>query len=133
MYLACHSGVMRRAAIALGLMIGTLVPALVASVWLFGCCVLPFHQTLHRIVPLCRIATSSHSSDQRPSTPAQEKQRPAPRLMTELTAAFCVSVVHESSPLVSSSPAARRSLMTLGAIRCDRDVGLHTLFATFLI
>jgi hypothetical protein len=127
---------MRRTAIALGLIAGTLVPALVATVWLFGCCVLPFHQTLHRIVPLCRMAIGfahSKQSDQQPSTAPQEKQRPTPRLMTELTAPFSVSVVNESSPLVTCSPAARRSFMTLGAMRCDRDIGLHTLFATFLI
>ena len=127
---------MKRAAIVLGLMIATPVPALVATVWLFGCCVLPFHQTLHRIVPLCRLAIGlahSERSDQQPSTAPQGKQRPARRLMTEVTGTFSVSLVPESSPLVTSSPAAYRSFITLGAIRCDRDVGLHTLFAAFLI
>ena len=124
---------MRRAAIALGLIASTVIPALVATAWLFGCCVLPFHRTLHRLVPLCRMATHTPASDQQTSTPAQEKQRPTPRLITDLTAAFSVSAVYVSSPLVTSSPAARRSFMTLGAIRCDRDIGLHTLFATFLI
>ena len=127
---------MKRAAIALGLIAGTLVPALVATVWLFGCCVLPFHHTLHRIVPLCRLAIGfahTRQSDPQPSSAPQEKQRPTPRLVAELTAPFCVSVVHELSPLVASAPAARRSFMTLGAMRCDRDVGLHTFLSTFLI
>jgi len=36
-------------------------------------------------------------------------------------------------PFPPLSAVAYRSFMTLGAVRCDRDVGLHTLLATFLI
>jgi hypothetical protein len=114
-----------------------MVPALVATVWLFGCCVLPFHRAIHRLVPLCRIAIgmgqASDRSDQQPSTPPHEKQRAAQRLATELTTACGVPFAPRSSSLVTCSPAAYRSFIALGAIRCDRDIGLHTLFATFLI
>ena len=36
-------------------------------------------------------------------------------------------------PFPPFSAAAYRTFITLGAVRCDRDVGLHTLLATFLI
>jgi hypothetical protein len=128
---------MRRAAIALAIVAGTLVPAFVATAWLFGCCVLPFHHAIHRLVPLCRIAIAmAHDADrtdrQASSTP-QKKQRTAQPPATELARASRALFAPRSFPVVSLSPAAYRSFITLGAIRCDRDVGLHTLFATFLI
>ncbi|PYQ58546.1 MAG: hypothetical protein DMF58_14995 [Acidobacteria bacterium] len=109
---------MRRSAIALAVIAGTIVPAFIATVWLFGCCVLPFHHAIHRLLPL---------------TAPKAKQPPSIRFVTELTSAFGVHLVRRSSPLLADSPAAYRSFITLGAIRCDRDVGLHMLFATFLI
>ena len=124
---------MRRSAIALAVIAGTIVPAFIATVWLFGCCVLPFHHAIHRLLPLCRMATNGHASDQQPSTAPKAKQPPSIRFVNELTGAFDVHLVHRSSPLLADSPAAYRSFITLGAIRCDRDVGLYTLFAPFLI
>lgn len=128
---------MRRALIAFGLIAGTLLPALFATVWLFGCCVLPFHQTLHRILPLCRIAMFAHSGgrshEQPATTPAQEK-RPAPvRLVTEGTAGFALPFAPTSHFISPCSAAGYRSFITLGALRCDRDVGLQALFSAFLI
>lgn len=128
---------MRRAIIGVAIIAGTLVPAFFATVWLFGCCVLPFHHAIHRLVPICRIAIAfAHDgdrSDQQPSTAPQEKQRAAQRLATELPARVAVAFAPRVFPLVTCSPAAYRSFIALGAIRCDRDVGLHTLFAIFLI
>jgi|SRR6266851_1619155 len=128
---------MRRIILAAGIVTTTLIPALVATVWLFGCCVLPFHRAIHRLVPLCRIAIAmAHNgdhSDQQPSTTAQGKQRPPQRMATELTANIAVQFRPRSSPLISFTPAAYRSFITLGALRCDCDVGLHMLFATFLV
>ena len=128
---------MRRIIFAAGIVTTTLVPALVATVWLFGCCVLPFHGAIHRLIPLCRIAIAmahgGDDSDQQPSTTPQEKQRPAQRMATEPTANIGVPFTPRSSPLISHTPSAYRSSITLGALRCDCDVGLHTLFATFLV
>src|SRR5207244_3064675 len=99
------------------------VPACVATVWLFGCCVLPFHRVMHRLLPLCRMAIAiSHDRDgtgQQPSTTPREKQQPAQRLATELTAAFGLPFNPQSFPAIISSAAAYRSFITLGAIRCD--------------
>lgn len=128
---------MRRIAIVTGIVAGTLIPSLVATVWLFGCCVLPFHRVMHRLVPLCRIATSQADhgdrSDQQPSTTPQAKQRPVSMVTTEPTSYFAVPFAPHASPVITASPAAYRSFITLGAVRCDRDIGLHTLIAIFLI
>src|SRR5438094_8675394 len=79
---------MRRIILAAGVVTTTLIPALVATVWLFGCCVLPFHHAIHRLIPLCRMAVAmAHGgdhSDQQPSSTPQEKQRPAQRMATDL-------------------------------------------------
>ena len=124
---------MKRTAIAVAIVAATTVPAFVATVWLFGCCVLPFHHVLHRLVPLCRIASNGHASDAQTSTPAKEKQQPAPRFTTELTSAFAPLFVGQSHPLITCSPAAYRSFLSLGGVRCDQDIGLLTFFATLLI
>lgn len=128
---------MRRALIAFGLIAGTLLPALFATVWLFGCCVLPFHQTLHRILPLCHIAIFAHSGgrshEQPATTPAQEKRPAHVRLVTEVAAGFAVPFARASHFFIPCSAAAYRSFIALGALRCDRDVGLHALFSAFLI
>jgi len=126
---------MRRAIVGVAIIAGSLIPACVATVWLFGCCVLPFHRVLHRLVPLCRIAIAhdSEKTDQQPSKQPESKPRPAQRLATELTAMFGVPFAPQTFPATLSSAAAYRSFITLGAVRCDQDVGLHTLFATFLI
>ena len=124
---------LRRFVIAVAIIAGSTIPALIATVWLFGCCVLPFHRVMHRLVPLCRVAIAHHDSAQQPSPTPQDKQRPAQQFKTELTAAFGVAVVHEASSLIADSPAAYRSFITLGALRCDQDIGLNTLFGTFII
>lgn len=122
---------MRRAAIALLVIAGTVVPALVATVWLFGCCVLPFHRVMHGIAPLCHMAMSQRSSDQTTTVPAPTQS--AQRLDSELTQRLSFPATSRSSSLASSTPAAHRSYIALGALRCDRDVGLHSILATYLI
>ncbi|MGH9420531.1 MAG: hypothetical protein ACRD3J_11190 [Thermoanaerobaculia bacterium] len=125
---------MRRAAIALLVAAGMAVPALVATVWLFGCCVLPFHRVMHAVAPLCHMAISQGSnehSDQTATAPVPSQS--AQRLDTELTQRVSFLMASHSSHVASSTPAAHRSYIALGALRCDRDVGLNTILVTFLI
>jgi hypothetical protein len=122
---------MRRAVIALVVAAGTIVPTLAANVWLFGCCALPFHRVMHGIAPLCHMAMSPESSDQTTTAPAPAQ--PAQRLDSELTQRVSFVVASRSSSVASSTPAAYRSYIALGAVRCDSDVGLHTILSTFLI
>src|SRR6266849_3953183 len=57
--LHCHRPdreTMRRTAIAAAWIAGTTVPLVGAVVFLFGCCVLPFHAYIHKAIPLCHLA-----------------------------------------------------------------------------
>jgi len=123
---------MRRAAIAAAWLLGTTVPLVVATVWMFGCCVLPFHQAMHRLMPVCAMATNSH--DAQPSTPAPQKQEPAKRIVSEAPSSLrfvSAAAVHER--VVINAMHAYRSFIALGALRCDRDVGIHLLDVIFRI
>lgn len=110
---------------------GITVPALAATVYLIGCCVLPFHGLIHRVMPLCEIAAhvmrgeqgDDHHHDAQ-TAPLPEKHEPATRVVkflrpTGITPPAVVLVA--SSP--ATTPAAYRSFITLGAARCDDDVG----------
>jgi hypothetical protein len=132
---------MRRTAIAAAWIAGTTVPLVAAFVFLFGCCALPFHAYIHKAMPLCHLAmdvisgehTHHHEGAQQP-LPARAKQEPVKRIATEVPRSFQLaalnSVHHAATPAVTS---AYRSFITLGAIRCDQDVGLHLLVGTVLI
>lgn len=125
---------MRRAVIALVVAAGTIVPTLAANVWLFGCCALPFHRVMHGIAPLCHMAMSqsfNDRSDQTTTAPAPTQS--AQRLDSELTQRASFPVTSRSSSVASSTPAAYRSYIALGAVRCDSDVGLNTILSTFII
>ena len=134
---------MRRTFIAITWIAGSTIPATLAAVFVFGCCVLPFHGLLHRAFPLCHVALemmhgghADGEADHHPAPPASPKQQTnGPSLVTTLTTresfdradTFAVS----EPPF---SPVAHRSFISLGAIRCDQDVGLHQLLiATFRI
>jgi hypothetical protein len=118
---------------------GATVPLLASAVFLVGCCVLPFHGLMHKLMPLCATAASivagghgEHDHDTVPA-PVREKE-PGKRLITLLTAASPVAALPYGSATISvTASAAPRSLMSLGAVRCDQDVGLHILDVTFLI
>ena len=113
-----------------------------ALVFLFGCCVLPFHAYLHKAMPLCELAVGvisgehadhHHDGAQQP-LPARAKQEPVKRIATDLPRAHYLADL--SSELRAPTPidtTAYRSYISLGAIRCDQDVGLHMLVNTFLI
>lgn len=131
---------MKRTAVAAAWIAGSIIPLLAATIFLFGCCVLPFHGVIHRLMPLCDMAANVMSGhhddgdhhDQTPM-PAREKQEPAKRIASEVPDPFrLVASMH--AQLVAPTPAtAYRSYISLGAVRCDQDVGLHLLVATFLI
>ena len=109
------------------------VPLLLALA-LFGCCALPFHESVHRVVPLCHLAetalappgASGRGDAGQPATPAPQKQdgqdgwriawkREAPATMLPpLTARFL-------GP--QAVAAGTRNQLSLGALRCDDDVG----------
>ncbi len=133
---------MRRTAIAAAWIVGAIVPLLVAVVFLFGCCVLPFHAYIHKAMPLCAMAVGvlsgehadhHHDGAQQP-LPAREKQEPVKRVATDLPRTFHLSgassVRHTQATAVAT---AYRSFISLGALRCDQDVGLHLLVAILLI
>lgn len=133
---------MKRRIIAAIWITGSTVPALLAAVFVFGCCVLPFHHIAHKLMPICEMAASmmrgehdahEHQHDATPP-PAREKQEPLKRIATEVPQVFrlasATGVVAGAAPDAATG---YRSFITLGAVRCDRDVGLHVLVETFLI
>jgi hypothetical protein len=134
---------MRRRVVAAVWIAGATVP-LLAAVFLAGCCVLPFHGVMHKLMPLCEMAASvvrgdhgndHHEHEALPPAPARDKQEPVKRIATGLTSPFSpVLIVDDHGRALSpSASTSYRSFITLGAVRCDQDVGLNVLVATFLI
>lgn len=119
------------------------MPFLVATVFLVGCCVLPFHAVMHKLMPICETAASimrgdhgadGHDHDAVPPPQGREAQETVKRIATEVPTLFRLAVVSEAERSVApSATTAYRSFISLGATRCDRDVGLHVLVETFLI
>jgi hypothetical protein len=130
---------MKRTAIAASIVLGITVPAIAATLFIFGCCVLPFHKVIHSVAPLCTIAagmmTGQHDAGpQQTPVPAPEKQSHTLKFSTELTAHYPAvnpAVPHRS--LVSADRRGLRDQVTLGALRCDQDVGYDVLLQTFRI
>lgn len=136
------SGWMKRRLIATVWVAGMTIPLLAGAVFLIGCCVLPFHGVIHKLMPLCDMAANvmrsdhadGHEHDAPPSAPAPQKQEPVNPLVTEIPSTYRVL----ASTMVVLTPSTRsetayRSYMSLGAARCDQDVGLYLLVETFLI
>jgi len=128
---------MKCTAIAAAWIVGATVPLLASVVLVFGCCVLPFHAYIHKAIPLCHVAVGMMTGEQhgapQQQVPASKKQQPVPRITSEVPNAFQLSMVTAASPISATSITAYRSFIALGALRCDRDVGLNVLIATFLI
>ena len=114
---------MKRAVIAVSWIAVTTVPVLLAAVMKFNCCALP-------VMPFCHMAAASHD-DVQTQVPAHEKQQPVKRIVTP--SLFAIAISNESRALAVNPQRAYRSFITLGATRCDHDVGLNVLLATFLI
>lgn len=126
----------KRRIIAAAWIAGATVPLLVATLFAVGCCVLPFHSVMHKLMPLCHVASSMFSPDDNSddaTTPARDKQEPSRRVTTVMPQMLRVAGVTPTRINPPTAPLSYRSFISLGAIRCDRDVGLHVLDATFLI
>jgi hypothetical protein len=125
----------KRVAIAAIWIASATIPLLLASVFLIGCCVLPFHGIVHKVLPMCHIAVAmlGGGHEREASVPAQQKEPPPKRIVSERIETFRVAAATHSERLVLTAATSYRSFITLGAIRCDRDVGLHVLVDTFLI
>jgi hypothetical protein len=132
---------MKRTAIAVAWIAGTTGPLVGALVFVFGCCVLPFHGYIHKTMPLCHLAMEvvaggqgdHHDGAQQP-LPARAKQEPVKRVATEVPSSFQlaarISVLNAATP---TDPSVYRSFISLGALRCDQDVGLHLFVRAILI
>jgi hypothetical protein len=129
---------MKRKVIAAVWILGATVPLLAATVYLVGCCVLPFHQAMHEVVPLCHIAMSAtgapDAGERDALPPARDKEEAGKRVDTNVRAAFRLGFFasqaqHVAAPALPS----HRSFLAHGAMRCDQDVGLHVLVETFRI
>lgn len=127
---------MKRALIAAIWIAGSTIPMAIAAVFVFGCCVLPFHGFIHRAFPLCHMAIhmlqghhDGDDDDHHPAPPAPQKHNAGrPSLVTTLSMRESMA---RSDTFAASyprfSPVAYRTFISLGAIRCDQDVGLHQL------
>lgn len=130
---------MRRRYVAAAWIAGATVPLLLSAVFVVGCCVLPFHGVVHRLMPLCAMATNvmtgHHAESSSPTpAPAREKQEPVKRMATVIPATVHLAMSNDARARLASSPSTdHRSFISLGAIRCDQDVGLHVLVDTFRI
>ena len=128
---------MRRTAIAAAWIIGATVPLLAAVVFVFGCCVLPFHAYIHKAMPMCERAIDvmrGEHAGHRDGVPAGEKQEPVKRLVTQIPRSFHLAVAPAVERRAAAGAATSyRTFISLGAVRCDRDVGLHLLISLLLI
>jgi hypothetical protein len=127
---------MRRRFVAAAWIAGATVPLLMATVFVVGCCVLPFHNVVHRLMPVCAMALDAMCGDHdsQAPVPAREKQEPAKRMATVVSPMFKLAMSDVAHHNLAPSPASgHRSFISLGAVRCDQDVGLHVLVDTFRI
>lgn len=122
----------RRRVLVMTWLIASAAPAALAVV-LIGCCALPLHGLVHRLMPLCDIAeaalTAHHQDDGRhgdPSTPApkQRDSQDGQRLVwkKETRGAF-IAPVPPAQVAFAAAVIAGRSQVSPSAFRCDDDVG----------
>ena len=122
---------MDRRFVGLTWLIGASAPLALAA-FLIGCCALPLHGLVHRLLPLCEMAEAAlaahhhggHSHEPPAAPPAPKQDGPdGPRLVwkNEPRALYQVALV----PSGSSVPVEliRRSQLAPSAFRCDDDVG----------
>lgn len=128
---------MKRTAFAVAWILGSTLPLLAATVFLFGCCVLPFHQVMHKLMPICELAMTVMRGDDgedHDATPARQKEEPVKRIATSMPQTFRLTMSPATAAVfATASETALRSFVSLGAVRCDQDVGLHVLVETFRI
>lgn len=127
-----------RKSVAIAWLTGGTFAVLVLGAVLLTCCILPFHDDHHR-EPLCHavagVLSGEHHDPARTAEPAERplgKGMDAGIVIRDFADPYPLrSDVHASSAVHQDSGA--RNAITLGALRVDDDVGLHTLFCTFLI
>lgn len=132
---------MKRKVIAAVWVSGATIPLLLGVVFLVGCCVLPFHGVMHKLMPLCEMAANvirgddaGHEHEHDAVPPAREKQEPVKRIATTIPVTFHpFTDTADGGAYAPTAATAYRSFISQGAVRCDQDVGLHLLVATFLI
>jgi len=120
----------RRAFTALTYLTAVALPATLAAIALFGCCALPFHRYIHKVLPLCTGILKT--TPREPTVPPPARPRVAPPAVAHAEAA----IAPDANAHARHRPCAargERSVMSQGALRCDDDIGLHLLHATFLI
>ena len=125
----------RRLWIAAAWLVGAIVPLALMAVFLFGCCVLPLHQYVHHAMPFCGgiVKLLANGPEEQPRSTAprtRERTKEAPIVMAD--ADPTMTTLASSLRMRPARPAPREELRH-GAARCDHDVGLHLLHATFLI
>ena len=131
---------MRRGVLGLACVLASVVPLAIALVFFAGCCVLPFHQVLHKIAPLCSIAAwgmkgDPQNGDRHPVRAPEKIDETAKKSVpSDLTARFSFVTDRESERLLALARTQYRTVISLGAVRCDDDVGLRlSLLDTYRI
>ena len=121
---------MRRAAIITAWIAGTTLPLLVATLFAFGCCALPFHSVMHKLMPLCDFVMNAVAGDE---DQHDEAVPPAKRIVgiTPIATRLASIAAQRVDPITPAT--SYRDFISHGAVRCDRDVGLHVLVETFRI
>lgn len=132
----------RRTIVAVAWVVCTTLPLMIAAVFVVGCCVLPFHGLIHRALPMCHLAADflggehhDDDTDHHPTPPPERRQVSGPSLVMAVNARAAIARADVAGVCrVHCSPVAHRSYISLGAVRCDQDVGLQRLLiVTFLI
>lgn len=109
---------MNRRFVAAAWIAGTTLSLLAAAVFCFACCVLPFHATIHNLMPGCEIPAhlTNHgpeADDQKAQPPSTEpqKQEPIKRLATVLSSGARIPVLSaEQRPFFAKASGAYRKL-----------------------
>ncbi len=124
------------------LLTGLAIPTALAAIFLFGCCVLPLHKYLHTAMPLCHMAsevvTGHHDGDEHgdhPATPPPAREKRSASVPTLEPFASAQLFLTTMATLQQHDPARSdlRSYVSLGAVRCENDVGLLLLLTSFRI
>jgi hypothetical protein len=123
---------MKRRAIVITWLLGSAVPLVLTVAWV-GCCVLPLHGMVHKLMPLCEMAEQALSAHHHggedhdhPSTPAPQKQdqQDGPGWVRKIEPRSSVQAALTSWSVRAVPPSvAQRSQTAPGAFRCDDDVG----------
>jgi hypothetical protein len=122
----------RRRALVLTWLLASTAPFLLAVV-LIGCCALPLHGLMHRLLPLCQMAEQvlaahhhgDHEHDQ-PAAPPPQKQdhQDGPRLAWKSEPrVFVAAPLGPWSLRELPQAVVHHSQTAPGAFRCDDDVG----------